>query len=362
MDRRPRRVLPFIEACWGYRRIVSETSQIAPGDGDRLQVEPTDIGALLESVDEGRLRESVIRIASASRHAGSNPGHHAAVGTDIVEAFGAAGLAVDEQRFAYGHLEGRNIIGRSSGTRPELRPLLVCAHYDSVEGSPGADDNASGVAALLECARILSGLAAPRGLDFAALDMEEIQEPPGDAGLLGSAALARAARREGRRYAGVYNLEMVGYSCGPGGQRFPPGFRLLFPDAHRRVRALDFRGEGLGAIGIGKGRALSRRVARAARDHVPGLSVVPVRVPSWLPIPDLLRSDHASFWLAGMPAVTLTDTGNFRNPHYHAATDTPDTLDYGMLRMTTQLVIATVAEHVWGRAPDTGRAVQSPSK
>ncbi|HEY4669259.1 MAG TPA: M28 family peptidase, partial [Tepidiformaceae bacterium] len=181
------------------------------------------------------------------------------------------------------------------------------------------------------------------------LDMEEIQAPPGEAGLLGSAAMARAARREGRRYAAVYNLEMVGYSAGPGAQRLPPGFRLLFPGAYQRVRALGFRGQGLGVIGIGKGRALNRRLARSADTRVRGLDVVSVEVPSWLPIPDLLRSDHASFWLTGMPAVTLTDTGNFRNPHYHGPTDTPDTLDYRMLRQATQLLVATVVEHAMGR-------------
>ena len=364
MGHRPRRVMPFLEAIWGYRKIVTETREIpaAPGGGVSVPVSAPDIGALVESVDEAGLRATVGRIASASRHSASNPSHHAAVGAGIIDAFRAAGLGVLEQTFAYGHLGGRNIIGTKPGTRPDLRPLLVCAHYDSVESSPGADDNASGVAALLECARVLAGAELRRAVHFAALDMEEIQAPPGEAGLLGSAAMARAARREGRRYAAVYNLEMVGYSAGPGAQRLPPGFRLLFPDAYRRVRALDFRGQGLGVIGIGKGRALNRRLARSAATRVAGLEIVSVEVPSWLPIPDLLRSDHASFWLAGMPAVTLTDTGNFRNPHYHGPTDTPDTLDYRMLRQATQLLVATVVEHARGRAPATEPDSQAPSR
>jgi len=346
MRSRPRRVLPFLEACWGYRNIVTETAAL--GSGISSPNTSPDVRWLVESVDEERLRQTVSRMSAASRHPRSNPAHHAAVASDIIDAFRAGGLAVQEQTFKYAHLRGRNLIATKQGTRPDLRPLLVCAHYDSVQCSPGADDNASGVAALLECARLLASAEFPRRVDLAALDMEEIQARPGDAGLLGSGAMARAAKRQGIRYAGVYNLEMIGYAGGPGSQRLPPGFRLLFPDAYRRVRALGFRGDGLGVIALGKGKALNQRLAKAAKEWLPELEVVSVEVPSWLPIPDLLRSDHTSFWLAGMPAITLTDTGNFRNPHYHGPTDTADTLDYRLLRLATQLLVATVAQHAWG--------------
>jgi hypothetical protein len=335
--------MKYLEPIRGYRRIVSHTAPMEAGA--RIGFRGADIRELVESADEERLRDTVARLAEQSRHPWQNPAHHAAAARQIIEAFAASGLTVREQTFAYGQLHGRNIIASKPGTRPDLPPLLVCAHYDSVRDSPGADDNASGVAALLECARLLSRPAFPRAVEFAALDMEEIQEPPGDAGLLGSGAMARAAKQAGTRYAGVYNLEMVGYSAGPGGQRLPAGFRWVFPGAYRRVRDLGFRGDGLGAMALGKGKALNRRLERAARRWVGGFPVVAVDVPSWLPIPDLLRSDHTSFWLAGMPATSLTDTANFRNPHYHGPTDTPDTLDYGMLRRSAQLLVATVAEH-----------------
>ena len=304
--------------------------------------EPFDVGRLVHSIDADRLRAHVARLSEGDRHPIYSAERHTAAADYIADVLEEAALHVRVHPFTKGELEGRNLIAAIPGSQPELSPILVCAHYDSVAGSPGADDNASGVAALLECARALSGATLRRPVEFAALDMEEGQ--PLEGALLGGRALAEEVKR-GRPYEGVYNLEMIGYTSGPGTQRFPTGFRFLFPGVYRTVRSLGFRGDLLAAVALGRSRVLSRRLVKAAAKWVPELGVVPVEARWWMAIPDLLRSDHAPFWRAGMPAIMLTDTANFRSPHYHKATDTPDTLDYDFLLRVTRALVATVAQH-----------------
>ena len=173
--------------------------------------------------------------------------------------------------------------------------------------------------------------------------MEEIQ-PHGD-GLVGSTAFVRDLAPS-TRYEGVLNLEMVGFTSGSGTQGFPPGFEVLFPAVYRHVEELDFQGDSLAVVSQGRGIALSQRLVAAAAEHVPELDVVTVEVIDGMPIPpDVFRSDHAPFWTAGIPAVMVTDTANFRNPHYHTPGDTADTLDYAFLHRVTRALLATLAEH-----------------
>ena len=235
------------------------------------------------------------------------------------------------------------LIGNKVGSEPKLAPLLVSAHYDTVTGSPGADDNASGVAALLECACVLATVRLKRTIEFVAFDMEEAQ-PEGE-GLVGSSAFVRD-EASSTGYDGVYNLEMVGFTSGPGTQRFPPGFDLLFPEVHRHLDERGFTGDLLIVMSLGQSATLSRRMAAEAASYVPNLDVVSIELEAKMPLPpDFLRSDHASFWKAEIPAVMITDTANFRNPNYHTASDTADTLDYGFLRDVTRVLVATVSGH-----------------
>ena len=303
---------------------------------------PLDPSQLVRCVDAERLRTHVAELATGDRHPFYSPDRHAAAASYVITAFEDAGLSVRDHPFPLGDRQGRNLIATKSGTEPQLAPLMICAHYDSVKDSPGADDNASGVAALLECARVLSDQTLRRSIDFIAFDMEEAQ--PDTRGLRGSSALAKEVK-DGIRYAGVYNLEMVGYTSGPGTQKFPPGFRFLFRKAYKQVKAREFRGDALAVVALGRGKALSRILTRAVAKWMPDLEVVPVEARRWLVIPDLLRSDHAPFWWAGMPAVMITDTADFRNPHYHMPTDTIDTLDYDFLHRVTCAIVATLAEH-----------------
>ncbi|MBI4339043.1 MAG: M28 family peptidase [Chloroflexi bacterium] len=291
------------------------------------------------AADEGRLKAHVVQLATGERF---NHDRHGEPLGYLDNTLSGLGLSVSGHTFTYEGRLGINLIARKEGAGA-LAPLLLCAHYDTVQGSPGADDNASGLAALLECARLLAPLSLGRTVDFVALDMEE-RQPEGE-GLVGSRAFARDVA-PARRYAGVYTLEMVGFTSGPGTQRMPPGFPLLFPSAYQRVAAGGFAGDALAVVTRRSDAALAQSLARAARHPLAGLEMVLLEIPEGAVLPpELFRSDHASFWAAGIPAVLLTDTADFRNPHYHSSGDTPDTLDYGFLaKVTATVALALLSE------------------
>jgi Zn-dependent M28 family amino/carboxypeptidase len=191
--------------------------------------------------------------------------------------------------------------------------VLVGAHYDGVAGSPGADDNGSALAVLLELARAFAESPPRRSLRLVAFDLEEQN-------LIGSRAYAAElhGRREPLRL--MIALEMLGYrDLRPGSQRYPPGLRYFYPD----------RGDFIGLIGNLRALRPMRRMARAMRRAVPcQWLAVPWR---GRPLPDTRRSDHAPFWDLGYPALMITDTADLRNPHYHAAGDSIETLDLDFL-------------------------------
>ena len=310
------------------------------------------VPSLLLRVDVGRLRADVARLAQGERHSLHSPERHAKTVDYISAVFDECGLATRHHTHDFGGRRCVNIVGLKAGFSPQgLRPLLVSAHYDTVLGSPGADDNASGVAALLECAQVLSTVRLHRNIEFVAFDMEEKQ--PSDGALVGSNAFVKhvQSNTEGaadgkKAYEGQYNLEMVGYTSGPGTQGHPPGFRLIMPTVYKKVQQWDFRGDFIAIAAPGAGIELSRRFEAAARQWVPELKVLAIEVKHQIPVLlDIFRSDHYPFWRAGIPAIMLTDTANFRNPHYHKPTDTLDTLDYTFMGNVTRALVATLVQH-----------------
>ncbi|MET9509538.1 M28 family peptidase [Streptomyces flavidovirens] len=244
-------------------------------------------------------------------------------------------------------LTGANLVARLPGA--DDRPTVVVgAHLDTVDGSPGADDNASGVAALLEIARLLGGLPRPPAVTLLFFDMEEL-------GMIGSRFAAQQLRRTGQ-VAGMICLESVGYfATGPGTQLVPAGFAAAFPRVAARVRSGGQRGDFTLVVHRRSTEAAAAAWRRAAEAAEPRLSAVTLRDPrphgllgalAGLAAPPLIhldRSDHASFWNVGIPALMLTGTANFRNPHYHRPTDTPDTLDYGRMAAVAVATAATAA-------------------
>jgi Zn-dependent M28 family amino/carboxypeptidase len=226
----------------------------------------------------------------------------------IEAAFTAQGYKPESLVFESGGRKARNI---EAGTGT----IVVGAHYDTVPGSPGADDNASGVAVLLE----LSAMKLPvRFVAFANEEMPYFTGPE-----MGSWVWAKRARERGEPIRAMFSLEMLGYyRDAPGSQRYPPPLGLFYPD---RADFIAFVGD-LGA------RNLVRHSIRIFREK----SMFPsegVAAPGF--IPGVTWSDHWSFRRHGFPAIMITDTAFNRYPHYHLPSDTPDKLDYERMARVT---------------------------
>ena len=216
---------------------------------------------------------------------------------------------LEEHRFCTSGEEGVNLILRLPGRNPNLPPLLVGAHYDGPLHSPGADDNASGVAALLELARRWAATPPRRPVWLVAFDQEEW-------GMVGSAALAAQLKNAGQPLKLMVSLEMLAYTSAE--QSYPlPAMRAVYGDWGDFIALVANAGAGLLLPGL----------ARAMGGHVP-TKVLPVPN-GGRAIPDVRLSDHSPFWDAGYNALMVTDTSFMRNPHYHQMSDTVETLDLG---------------------------------
>ena len=276
----------------------------------------------LEALAE-RLRLHVEALAASPRPPASRA--HRQAREYIAEHLLRAGFTVQEDSHSRGGDRCINLLTTPSPDQPDLPLVVIGAHYDSLSVTPGADDNASAVAALLELAawcRDPPGARlgdAPRArLQLAAYDLEE-------AGLVGSSFHARHLRKSGARVRGMISLEMLGYAdARPGSQNLPPGLRGLYPDV----------GNFIGVCGNERSRKLVETTA-AGLKSVAGLPVEFIVVPGGGLLPEVRLSDHSAFWDEGFPALMITDTSFFRNPHYHKGSDRPETLDYQFLARVT---------------------------
>jgi Zn-dependent M28 family amino/carboxypeptidase len=249
------------------------------------------------------------------------PESMAAAAGYIRESLEDAGYAVTVQPFNSRGITVNNIEAVLPGDGAADEIIVVGAHYDSVAGSPGANDNASGVAALLELARMLAGTTLPRTVRFVAFANEEAPFFYGNE--MGSNLYAARAQAEGEGIEAMLSLETIGYfDDQPGSQRYPFPFSYFYPDT----------GNFIGFVGNLSSRSLVRRAVAAFRRSTPFPSEG-VAAPSG--IEGIHWSDHWSFWQAGYPAIMVTDTAPFRYPHYHEATDTPEQLDYAALARVT---------------------------
>lgn len=199
---------------------------------------------------------------------------------------------------------------------------VVGAHYDSPDDSPGANDNGTGTAAVLELARLLATLKPRRTRLRLVLFVNE-ERPYGKTPDMGSWQHARLMKETGEPIAGMMSLETIGYfSDEPGSQTYPPPFNLVFPD----------KGNFIAFVGLPGSRAILRRALRSFRAHTAFPSIGGV-APGFLPGIDL--SDHWSYDQFGFPAMMVTDTAPFRNPRYHTLDDLPETVDYESLARIT---------------------------
>jgi len=280
--------------------------------------------------DPARL-EADVRALAVVRHPVAAPDALAAAEDYVALELGTAGLRVERQLFEWAGTEFHNVVATRDGADRARPWIVVGAHFDTRAGSPGADDNASGVAAMLEVARMLRHEEPRATVQFVGFNLEELQRMP-HWYALGSRAYVRWLRGRGQPVAGALVLEMLGFTHPRQGA--PPGARLF----SRVPREGNF----LSAVGDRRSRALLGAFQRSAGRHLPVVGLtVPLR--GWL-LPDTRRSDNARFWDEGYPALMVTDTADFRNPHYHRPTDTPDTLDYAFLTNATAAVGAAIRD------------------
>lgn len=234
----------------------------------------------------------------------------------IDKEFKDQGWSTQSQTYSVNNKTARNIIAELPGqTRPQ-EILVIGAHYDSCRGTPGANDNASGVAALLELGRMLKASKQPfaRTLRLVAFANEE---PPFFwTKAMGSLVYARACKKRGDKIVGMISLETMGYfSEQEGSQQYPFPFNTIYPS----------KGHFIGFVGDMNSRSMVREMVGKFREHAafPSEGVAAPKT-----TPGIGWSDHWSFWQIGVPAVMVTDTAPFRYRHYHRKTDTPEKLDY----------------------------------
>lgn len=282
------------------------------------------------------LRAHVEALAGAigERHIG-RPAALARASAYVGEAWASAGLDARAEPFAVGRREVANIVAEQAGVSHPGRLLVVGAHYDTVPGCPGANDNGTGVAALLEMARALRTIRLGCTVRWVAFVNEE--PPYFQTAAMGSLVHARAARARGDDISGMLSLETLGhYSQVPGSQQYPGGLSAQLPTT----------GNFIGLVADLASRAWLEDVTQAFRAHA--------RFPSQAAAapadtPGVGWSDHWAFWQQGYPAAMITDTAPFRYLHYHTAQDTPDKIDYDSLVRVVDGLTAAI-RHLGGAA------------
>jgi len=232
------------------------------------------------------------------------------------------GYQVNVRTYSVQGVRGANLEITRLGRVFPKQIILIGAHYDSVIGSPGANDNGSGVAALLELARLLADKEPARTLRLVAFTNEE---PPFFFwNSMGSLVYAKEARRRGDDIRLMVSLETIGYyKDDPNSQRYPPLFRFFYPD---RANFIAF-------VSNFSSRKLMLKAAAAFRAHS-DFPIEHTATFAWLP--GVAWSDHHSFWRQGYRALMVTDTAFYRYPYYHTEQDTPDKLDYPRLARATE--------------------------
>ncbi|WP_339366979.1 M28 family peptidase [Calothrix sp. 336/3] len=222
---------------------------------------------------------------------------------------------------------GINIVATKPGTDTQAGKILIAAHYDTVEVSPGADDNSSGIAVLLEIARLYKNQPTIRTLELAFFDQEE-------AGLLGSKAFTTEKQNLDSLQA-VIVMDMIGYACYTDScQQYPTSLLISPPSKY---------GDFIAVVGDTEHLPLLNSFNHISTEKLPPVFTLPVPLKGLLS-PDTLRSDHAPFWVQGIGAVLITDTANLRTPYYHQSTDIPANINQKFFTGVAQIVVNVTTE------------------
>jgi Zn-dependent M28 family amino/carboxypeptidase len=281
---------------------------------------------IIQSITD-RARRTVETLAGdyPSRH-GSNPIVLDGAATFIEKEFASLGYQVQTLWYVSDGVQVRNIIVEKKGQSPESASIVIGAHYDTVVGTPGADDNATGIAGLIELSRLLKEHKNERTIRFVAFPHEE--PPYFYTQQMGSRQYARTLKETGQNILAMLTLEMIGYAG--------KGFRQLYPLPWMRlIGRYPEDGNYIALVSNLRSAGVLSKVRKAMR-RKGTVDVESLCAPGF--IPPLFLSDHSSFWKYGFPALMITDTAFLRNSHYHSATDTANTLNYEFLAHVVEAV------------------------
>ncbi len=301
-----------------------------------LDRETLDIQEIINRVDSNRLRQHVLQL-QGRRNTG-NPSFYDQSRSYLLHALDTF-VSAKELTFNAGQYNGKNFEATKSGYETPSNLMIVDAHYDSFSNAPGADDNASGVAGVLEAIRILGDYVSKKSIRYVLFDLEE-------AGLVGSSYYVANQLNPRDTILGVVNFEMIGfYSEQANSQDLPTGFNILFPEAYNQVIANNRKGDFITNVGNTISYSLRSKFHQVANTYVPELKVISLDVLGNGTIaPDLTRSDHFSFWNRNIPALMITDGANFRNKNYHTLKDSVQFLNFNFMRQVTKASLATLIE------------------
>jgi hypothetical protein len=279
-----------------------------------------------QQILRGALERDVRALAAIGERHAYAPENLQAAANYVAQSF--APLTVERQAFRADGVLVENLIVEIAGSSHAKEIVVIGAHYDTVDGTPGADDNASGVAALLALAKRFAAAKPSRTLRFVAFTNEE--PPFFKSQEMGSWQYANRCHERGETIVAMLSLEMLGYyDTRPGSQQYPAPLAALFPDT------ADF----IAFAGNLASRDLVQRCARVFEEA----HVTPVQSAA---LPDMIEyagwSDQWSFWQFGWQGFMVTDTALFRNPHYHGGSDTPETLDYERMARTVDGLAAVI--------------------
>ncbi len=278
-------------------------------------------GGVADSVERlrGHVRRLSVEIGERNfRHSSAL----AAAAEYIAGELTRAGYKPSREEYLIGEERFANILAEKPGRSRPREIFVIGAHYDSAEGSPGADDNASGVAVLLELAREFAAFENERTLRLAAFVNEE--PPFFRTGLMGSRVHAHGCKKRKEDIVAALSLEMLGYFTDePASQSYPPFLSFFYPD----------KGNFIAIVGNLKSRRLVRELEGrfSASSSLPVESIATVSL-----VPGVDFSDHGSFWKYGYPAAMVTDTAFYRYAFYHTPLDREEALDYGRMAQVAE--------------------------
>ena len=344
-----RRILPYLARHAAAALLLVATACETPDTDDPPAIDTatassdTTVGSDGEAGDgelgvEDRLEETVGRLANDfPQRNSSSPQTYRDAEDYLADELLAAGYTPTLQEVPTDGEVFHNVIVEKTGTTTPSEIVIVGAHYDTARGTPGADDNASGVAATLELARRFADRSVDRTLRFILFANEE--PPYFGSETMGSFVHAERARDAGEDVVAMLSLEMLGYYTDePGSQEYAEGTELLYPD-----REFPDRGNFVSFVTRTSGESVVREMDRQfeAAGSVPA---------EWFAAPASSRgvglSDQSSFWQNDYPGVMVTDTAFLRNSHYHTSSDTPGTLDYETFAAVVRALEPVVAARV----------------